>query len=112
MAAQPDRAERAIAEAAARYGSGGVPKAERRIQLSSGMSTAPNEDAVGRAWSWALTRAGMMKVRGADDGALGSIEVMRPLSCRSTTFCRVPRSEPAKRAVAEISSAMSAEPFD
>ena len=49
MAPQPARAERAIARAAARYGSGGVPMMERRIQLSSGISTAPNDDAVGRA---------------------------------------------------------------
>jgi len=41
------------------------------------MSTAPNDDAVGRAWSWALTKAGMMKVRGEDVAVDGVIAVMR-----------------------------------
>ena len=51
-----------------------------------------------RAWSWALTKAGRTRERGpAAGGAPSEIEVMMPLSCRSTTFSSRPRSGPENR---------------
>src|SRR6478735_4014804 len=89
----------------------GVPSAVRRIQLSRGMPTAPKDEAVARAWSWALTKAGMTKERGPPAGPAPSrMSVMIPLSCRSTTLSVTPRSGPRNRLVAAISVAMTVSP--
>src|SRR5437762_13989910 len=62
------------------------------------MPTAPKEDAVGRAWSWALTKAGRMRERGpVGGGVVSEMEVMMPLSCWRTTFSSRPRSGPENR---------------
>src|SRR6185369_1740583 len=75
------------------------------------MPSAPNEDAGARAWSWALTKAGSTRERGLlAGGAVSEMEVMRPLSCLSTTFSSRPRSGPQNRLCAGISVVMTCPP--
>src|SRR5690242_16910809 len=74
------------------------------------MPSAPKDDAVGRAWSWALTKAGITRERGPDSAALSAMSVMMPLSCRSTTLSARPRSGPRNRLVALTSVAIGARP--
>src|SRR5437762_8374403 len=72
------------------------------------MPSAPNEEAVGRAWSWAWTKAGSTRERGLVAGGVpAEISVMTPLSCRSTTFSSRPRSGPENRLCAGISVIMT-----
>src|SRR5882724_4627313 len=73
------------------------------------MPIAPKDDAVGRAWSWALTKAGRTSARGpVAGGPPSATEVITPLSCRSTAFSSRPRSGPLNRRWAVTSVTMTA----